>query len=111
MDKITPVDLAALAIPMTDPFPPDPNSTNGSKASRPDSNGHQGQSAKLPQEPEPQSLPSERLPQETRQDIRKAFYILLTVGLILGALTAGGVVWLMNRLDLIGVPDQQEQQL
>jgi hypothetical protein len=56
-------------------------------------------------------LPSEQLPQQTRHDIRKAFYILLAVGLVLGAITAGGVVWLMNRLDLIGVPEQQEQQL
>ena len=66
---------------------------------------------KLPQPPETTSLPSERLPRQTRQDIRKAFYILLAVGLVLGAITAGGVVWIMNRLDLIGVPEQQEQQL
>jgi hypothetical protein len=96
---------------MTDPFPSDPNSTNGAKASRSNSNGHQEQSGKLPQEPEPKPLPSEQLPQQTRHDIRKAFYILLAVGLVLGAITAGGVVWLMNRLDLIGVPEQQEQQL
>ena len=97
---------------MTDPFPSEPNSSNGAKASRPDSNGHQDPVAKLPQDPAAQpSLPSEQLPQKTRQDIRKAFYILLAVGLILGGLTAGGVVWLMDRLDLIGVPPQQEQDL
>jgi hypothetical protein len=96
---------------MTDPFPSDPNPTNGAKASSDNSNGHHAPSEKLPQPPDTPSLPSERLPQHTRQDIRKAFYILLAVGLVLGAITAGGVVWLMNRLDLIGVPEQQEQQL
>jgi len=96
---------------MTNPFPSDPNSSNGAKASRPDSNGHQDPGSKLPQPPDAESVPTEQLPQHTQQDIRKAFYILLAVGLVLGAVTAGGVVWLMNRLDLIGVPASQEQQL
>ena len=64
-----------------------------------------------PSPPKPPLYLLERLPRQTRQDIRKAFYILLAVGLVLGAITAGGVVWIMNRLDLIGVPEQQEQQL
>lgn len=96
---------------MTDPFPSDPNSSNGAKASQPNNNGHQDPAAKLPQPAASDPLPSEQLPHKTRHDIRKAFFILLTVGLILGALTAGGVVWVMNRLDLIGVPPQQEQEL
>ena len=94
---------------MSDPFPSEPNSTNGSKASRSDHNGHLNQSGKLSQEPTSQPSLTEQVPGKTRQDIRKAFYILLAAGLILGAITAGGVVWLMNRLDLVGVPEQQEQ--
>jgi len=111
MNRTNPDALASHPKPMTDPFPSDPNSTNGAKASRDNSNGHHDPAQKLPQPPETTSLPAERVPQKTRQDIRKAFYILLAVGLVLGAITAGGVVWIMNRLDLIGVPEQQEQQL
>jgi hypothetical protein len=96
---------------MSDPFPPEPNSTNGSSASRPDHNGHRDQAGKLPQQPVPPSASPEPVPHKTRQDIRRAFYILLAVGLILGAITAGGVVWLMSHLDLVGVPAQQEQPL
>lgn len=94
---------------MPDPFSPEPNSSNGSNASRPDHNGHLGQSGKLPQESLSQPSSTEPKSAQPRQDIRKAFYILLAVGLILGAVTAGGVVWLMNHLDLVGVPEQQEQ--
>ncbi len=111
MKTAAPVALLPFLLIMTDPFPSDPNSTNGAKASRSGNNGHHSDRDKLPQAPSSQPLPSERLPHQTRQDIRKAFYMLLAAGLILGALTAGGVVWLMNRLDLIGVPPQQEQQL
>jgi len=95
---------------MSDPFPSDPNSTNGSKASRPDQNGHHQLEGKLPQNPSGRSSPADNLPRETRRDILKTFYILLTLGLVLAAITAGGVVWLMHRLDLIGVPDQQQEQ-
>jgi hypothetical protein len=42
--------------------------------------------------------------------MRRIFLILLATGLVLGVLTATGVVWVMNRLDLIGVPTPQEPQ-
>jgi hypothetical protein len=94
---------------MPDPFPSDPNSTNGSRSSHPDSNGHSDQAAKLPQDPVPQPQPTDQLSQGAQRDIRRVFLILLAIGLVLGVITAGGVAMLMNRLDLIGVPAQPDQ--
>jgi hypothetical protein len=44
-----------------------------------------------------------------RHQLKKLFLGLLAIGLVVGILTATGVVWLLNRFDLVGVPDAQEQ--
>lgn len=53
----------------------------------------------------PQEPPSS----QTRRAIRRTFLTLLAVGLLIGGVTALGVVKLMDYLNLIGVPDQPEQ--
>jgi hypothetical protein len=94
---------------MTDPFPNDSGSTNGANARDHSINGHEEIQAKLPQNRPSQALPAEEVHPQTRRDIRRTFLILLATGLVIGVLTAAGVIWVMNRLDLIGVPEQQEQ--
>ncbi|MGF1570152.1 MAG: hypothetical protein ACFCVD_19125 [Nodosilinea sp.] len=93
---------------MADPFSDDPNSSNGSKASNQGHNGHGDLEAKLPKAPESRGLTPPLVNPQTRQDMRRAFLILLAVGLLIGALTASGVVWVMHRFDLIGVPERQQ---
>jgi hypothetical protein len=41
-----------------------------------------------------------------KRDIRRAFLILLGTGLIIGLVTATGIVLVMNHFNLIGVPEQ-----
>ena len=53
--------------------------------------------------------PAEPSPQ-TRQAMRRTFLTLLAVGLVIGGLTATGVVKLMDSLGLIGVPEQPDRQ-
>jgi hypothetical protein len=95
---------------MTDPFPNDFDTTNGSQTNNYETNGHADIQAKLPQTRPQQEYPTEQLHPETQRDMRRIFLILLVTGLVLGVLTATGVVWVMNRLDLIGVPTPQEPQ-
>jgi uncharacterized membrane protein len=52
--------------------------------------------------------PEEKISPETRRAIRRAFLTLLAMGLLIGSLTALGVVTLMHRFNLIGVPEQQQ---
>ncbi len=65
--------------------------------------------AKLPRPPAPKPDQVEAVSPAVRRDINRAFFILLGSGLLIGALTAVGVVWLMDRLNLIGVPEQTDQ--
>ena len=51
--------------------------------------------------------PQEKLSPETRRAIRRAFLVLLGTGLVIGGITAFGIVQLMDHFDLIGVPEQQ----
>ncbi|HZG39678.1 MAG TPA: hypothetical protein VEZ50_13430 [Nodosilinea sp.] len=53
--------------------------------------------------------PAEPSPQ-TRRAMRRTFLTLLAVGLVIGGLTATGVVKLMDSLGLIGVPEQPDRQ-
>ncbi len=46
---------------------------------------------------------------QTRRSMRKAFLILITVGVVIGGLTAAGVVKVMNHFNLIGVPEQPQR--
>lgn len=89
---------------MTDPsrFPDSTHSTNGSSPPNPNPLAD-----RLPKDPDPQeSHPPEVLSPGVKRDIRRAFLILLGTGLIIGALTATGVVLVMNHFNLIGVPEQ-----
>lgn len=54
--------------------------------------------------------PQESISPETRRAIRRTFLTLLGTGVLVGAVTALGVVAVMDRLNLIGVPDQQLQK-
>jgi hypothetical protein len=56
----------------------------------------------------PQKPPQEQISPETRRDIRRAFLTLLAVGLVIGALTAAGLVTLMDHFNLFGVPEQRQ---
>ncbi|NJL50052.1 MAG: hypothetical protein HC929_24975 [Leptolyngbyaceae cyanobacterium SM2_5_2] len=88
------------------------NHTNGSTSrSTPDQNLNASDqlAAKLPRPPSASPDPVETVPSAVRRDINRAFFILLGIGLLIGVLTAVGVVWLMERLNLIGVPEQVEQ--
>jgi hypothetical protein len=51
--------------------------------------------------------PEEQLPPESRRAIRRAFLALLATGLLIGGITAFGIVQLMDHFNLIGVPEQQ----
>ncbi len=51
--------------------------------------------------------PEDQLAPATRRAIRRTFLTLLAVGMLLGGVTALGVVTIMHRLDLIGVSEQQ----
>lgn len=95
---------------MANPPPQDPNSANGSKSPSHNQNGHGDSGAKLPKAPKAQPNGPAPVSPQTRRDMRRAFLILLTSGLVIGAITAAGVVLFMHRLNLIGVPEQQEQQ-
>jgi hypothetical protein len=91
---------------MTDPFSSDRNSTNGAKAPHPPRAEESDLlAAKLPQLP-PTPTAYETLSPGVRRDVRRAFLILLCSGLLIGVLTATGVVWVMHQFDLIGVPEQ-----
>jgi hypothetical protein len=94
---------------MADPFSHDTDSTNGAKAPSSGTNGQGDLSVKLPRSPGAEPTPPEVVSPGVRRDVRRAFLILLGSGLLIGLLTATGVVWVMHRLDLIGVPDPQEQ--
>lgn len=99
---------------MTDPIQSDSHPTNGrrptneAKLPHPLGSEEADLAAKLPQAPPPR--PIETLSPGMRRDARRAFLILLTTGLILGAVTATGVVWVMNQLNLIGVPAQPDSE-
>jgi hypothetical protein len=41
--------------------------------------------------------------------MRKAFLALVTVGVVIGGLTAVGVVKVMSHFNLIGVPEQPQR--
>jgi hypothetical protein len=91
---------------MTDPFASDSDSTNGAKAPHPPRTEESDLAAKLPQGPTHPPTAYETLSPGVRRDVRRAFLILLCSGLLIGALTATGVVWVMHQFDLIGVPEQ-----
>jgi LPS O-antigen subunit length determinant protein (WzzB/FepE family) len=52
--------------------------------------------------------PQEPISPQTRRSIRRIFLTLLAVGVIIGGVTAVGVVKLMGHFNLIGVPEQPE---
>lgn len=99
---------------MTDPLWPNGQPTNGSYPT----NGSQPPedplpeeidlADKLPQTPLPDARPIETISPGVQRDARRAFLILMATGLLIGALTATGVVWVMNQFNLIGVPAQQD---
>jgi hypothetical protein len=87
---------------MTDPslFPDADDATHGSRPPTPLAD-------RLPKGPENPERPSTEAPSPgMKRDLRRAFLILLGTGLIIGALTATGVVWVMHHFNLIGVPEQ-----
>ncbi|EAW39056.1 hypothetical protein [Lyngbya sp. PCC 8106] len=43
---------------------------------------------------------------ETIKVLRRSFLFLIVLGLLLGAIVATGVIYLMNRFDLTGQPSQ-----
>ncbi|MFH7241376.1 MAG: hypothetical protein ACHWZW_00860 [Spirulina sp.] len=90
---------------MTDPRLPQSNdgdSSNGSTPPMPRSHAD-----RLPQPPPaPQAPITETLSPGMKRDIRRAFLILLGTGLVIGLLTATGIVLVMNHFNLIGVPEQ-----
>ncbi len=53
--------------------------------------------------------PKEQIPPETRRAIRRTFLVLLATGLLIGGITAFGIVKVMNHFNLIGVPEQQQR--
>ena len=86
------------------PFSPDPShSTNGDPPPDPSSLAHR--LPKTPNHPEP-TYPTDTLSPGVKRDVRRAFLILLGTGLIIGAITATGIVLVMNHFNLIGVPEQ-----
>lgn len=86
------------------PFSPDSRpSTNGSTP--PDSLPLADRLPQDPQSPAPRPV-TDTLSPGMKRDIRRAFLILLGAGLIIGAITAAGVVLVMNHFNLIGVPEQ-----
>jgi hypothetical protein len=90
---------------MTDPRLPQPydaDSGNGSIPPVP-----RTQADRLPQPPQSPPPPAtETLSPGMKRDIRRAFLILLGTGLVIGLLTATGIVLVMNHFNLIGVPEQ-----
>jgi hypothetical protein len=52
--------------------------------------------------------PQEPISPQTRRSIRRIFLTLLAVGIVIGGVTAVGVVKLMDYFNLIGVPEQPE---
>jgi len=102
--------FTATSNPMSNPSSNDTNGANPQP--RPSQSPHLPDevAAKLPQPPSPTSTSAEPVTSAVRRDIRRAFFILLGSGLLLGALTATGVVWVMDRLNLIGVPEQPQQR-
>ncbi len=66
---------------------------------------------RLPQDPTVPAPPptlEETLSPGMKRDIRRAFLILLGIGLAIGMITAAGVVWVMDSLNLIGTPEQAD---
>ncbi len=53
--------------------------------------------------------PQDQVSPETRRAIRRAFWVLLATGLLIGGITAFGIVRLMNHFNLIGVPEQPQR--
>lgn len=94
---------------MLDPMPPfNDHHQNGTQ---PDPAASASPAEKLPQHPRTPPLsemPGEMLSPGMKRDIRRAFLILLGVGLAIGIITAAGVVWVMDALDLMGVPAQTD---
>lgn len=87
---------------MTDPRLPQPNDGDSINGSTPPIS--QSHADRLP--PSSQPPVTETLSPGMKRDIRRAFLILLGTGLIIGLVTATGIVLVMNHFNLIGVPEQ-----